>query len=273
MNKMRYSFLLIICVWLFLHLLFRPTYPKKRFVIAHRGASFFAPENTLSSVLKAIKLNAKYIEIDIQRTKDNALILMHDKSVDRTTNGTGFVYELVWETIQSLEIESSDFSLLKGETIPKLDYVLGNTRDRQIVLVIEVKKPDMYPGIENQLLTSLQKINAIDEVVIISFNHAWLEELGNLEPKISTGKLSFWAGPIQKSSNTKLIDVHWTNIIFDPSLIYRSNQLGYQTVVWTVNNEYLMRLMLWLGADGITTDRLDIWNRVISEYDKYEHIK
>src|SRR2546423_13072452 len=90
-------------------------------VIAHRGANKFAPENTLAAFRKAIELGCDYVELDVRRTRDGALILMHDRTVDRTTNGTGQVSELTLSQIRSLDAGSKAGAQWKGERVPTFE--------------------------------------------------------------------------------------------------------------------------------------------------------
>src|SRR3984893_1913418 len=97
--------------------------------IGHRGAAAYAPENTLVSVRRAIEIGVDFVEIDVQSTSDGVVVLMHDKRIDRTTNGTGYVKELSWRELAAFRDAKS------GPAIPRLEDVLEEARDRTQLMI------------------------------------------------------------------------------------------------------------------------------------------
>jgi glycerophosphoryl diester phosphodiesterase len=223
--------------------------------IAHRGGASLAPENTISAIRKASTLNCSLIELDIQRTADNVLILMHDDTVNRTTNGSGKVSTLTWEQIHALDAGSYFSSEFIGEPVPKLEDALDLLKSLALIPVLEVKNPKLYPGIEHQLIDSLRRKDTVDRVVIISFDHSWLDTFSLLAPEITTGSLWWWPVPrAQQPSSTKVISTFWMSVLIDPSLVWRLHKQGYEVWVWTVDNIRLIRLLFSLGVDRVTTN-------------------
>ena len=135
---------------------------KNQLVIAHRGASGLAPENTMLAFRTAYNVGAHMIELDVQQTADGKLVCIHDYDVDRTTNGSGAIVELSFREIQELDAG-------KGEKIPSLDEVLDYVRGR-MKINIELKVLD----IEKEILSMVQKRNMISDVIVSSVSYTHL---------------------------------------------------------------------------------------------------
>jgi glycerophosphoryl diester phosphodiesterase len=231
-------------------------------MISHRGARALAPENTLAGVSEAIDRGALFIEVDVQRTADGVLVVIHDNTVDRTTEGTGEVGELTYDEMGSLDAGSHFSTEFAGAPIPTLDAILELVAEKQVTLVLEAKNPGLYPGIEQQIAEALQRFEVQDRVIVISFDHDWLKRFHGAAPQVRLGKLWVWMGRSEPLPMTQLVDVYWLSVIVDPTLVKRAHAQGYEVVVWTVNDPWAMKLLLWLGVDGITTDRPDLWPKV-----------
>ena len=115
--------------------------------IAHRGASGYAPENTLAAFDKAVEMQADYIEIDVQLSKDDLPVVIHDDTLDRTTNGTGNISAYTLQELKSLDAGSWFDKKYAGEKIPSLNEVLEMYGEK-INILIELKSPELYPGVE-----------------------------------------------------------------------------------------------------------------------------
>ncbi|MFL7793358.1 MAG: glycerophosphodiester phosphodiesterase [Anaerolineae bacterium] len=251
-------------IWLILHLILRSKPTREPYSVSHRGAGGLAPENTLAAVSEAITRGASFIEVDVQRSVDGTLVVIHDDTVDRTTDGTGKVGLLTFDEISSLDAGSYFSAEFSREPIPTLDAILELVVERQATLVLEAKTPKLYPGIERQIAEALQRADAYDQIIVISFDHEWLEHFHQLVPQVPLGKLSMWMGRSKPLPMTMLVDVYWLSVIADPTLISRAHAQGYQVVVWTVNATWAMKLLLWLGVDGVTTDRPDLWSQIVA---------
>ena len=164
----------LIIIWFLLHLILRSAPLDKPILIGHRGLASSAPENTIEGVKYAIENGIPYVEIDIQRSADGVLLLLHDTTVNRTTNGKGKIGQLNWEYIKSLDAGIQHSRNFKNVRIPDFDSVLSYVSQTEGNLVIEAKNPALYPGIENQILKDLHKYGMHDRVILISFNHNWL---------------------------------------------------------------------------------------------------
>lgn len=242
--------------WAGLHLLFRDKRGAgKPAIIAHRGAAGLAPENSLAAIRLGLSHHAPYIEIDVQRSADGVLVVIHDETVDRTSNGRGPVRELSWAELRHLDAGSYFDPRFAGEAIPTLSDVLLLLQDKPATLVIEIKDPHFYPDISQQILALLAEYRAQERVVVISFDPAELETFHRLASGIPIGLAVTKPWPIPHIAPGQTVGVFWPGVLLDPTFVYRMHRRGYAVWVWTVNSPALMRLLAWLGVDGLTTDR------------------
>ena len=172
-------------------------YEKKIVNIAHRGASGYAPEHTIPGYQLGEQMKGDYIEIDLQMTKDGRLIAMHDEKVDRTTNGTGLVKDLTLAEIKKLDAGTwfnEKYPQLakkkyEGLTVPTLEEVFMKF-GRQANYYIETKSPDVYPGMEEELLQVLKENKMVDSkgrtknVLIQSFSQESLLKVHDMNPNL-----------------------------------------------------------------------------------------
>lgn len=231
-------------------------------LIAHRGAALLAPENTIPAFDAAVALQADFLELDIQMSRDGALVVLHDSTVDRTTNGTGAVKDLTLDQLQALDAGQKFHPAFHGTKLPTLDEVLtrygGATG-----LLLELKVPSRYPGIEQQLAALLQqhRLDRTDSKVIVqSFDIRSLQQFHHYAPDVSIGVLIKRSELLQESQllryaayadyiNPKLQFV-------TPSLVERVHELGMKVAPWTAHTAQDIQLLTELGVDAVITDTL-----------------
>ena len=215
--------------------------------IAHRGAAGHAPENTLGAVETGIRLGADYVEIDVQRTRDGRLVVIHDSDVARTTNGRGKVGEMTFEELRRLDAGS-------GEMIPALEEVLEVARDRT-GLMIEIK----VPGIAAQLYHTVDGHFPADKVIYASFHHAELLEVRDLAAAVDT--LALIDGvPVLGARFALDARATHAGIALDsltPAFVKALQESGLQVFVYTVNKPEDIRWLESLPVDGIISDHPD----------------
>jgi len=215
--------------------------------IGHRGAKFYEPENTLRSFRKALELGVDAVELDVRRTRDGELVVIHDAEVDRTTNGKGLVSELTLEEIKSLDAG-------KGEKIPTLEEVL-NFLDKRVKILMELKEA----GIEDAVLKLVREKGLENNVVIISFLENALRRIRELDKNVETGLIYVrHENPVKTALElgANYVMPHYRFV--HSALIKRVHENGLKVIVWTVNNEEEAREYAEKGVDGITSDRPDI---------------
>lgn len=249
----------IFLIWIALHLILHRPAPQPPTITGHRGAAGLAPENTMASVSAALDQGVRTIEVDIHRSQDDVLVVIHDLRVSRTTNGFGAVQDLTWDDLSQLDAGSHFSPEFAGEGIPRLEDVLERIKSEEAILYLEVKSPHRYPGIEEQILDTLQQHHMTEQVVVLSFDHDWLARFHALAPDIPVSSLGVWVGSPPLSGAESMVGVQWRSVVLDPTLIWRMHRQGIKVSVWTVNRRWQMRLLAWLGVDNITTNRPDRW--------------
>jgi glycerophosphoryl diester phosphodiesterase len=225
------------------------------YAVSHRGAAGLAPENTLSAVKAGVSAGAPFIEIDIRLTSDGVPVLMHDGTLDRTTNGTGRVEERDWEYVRNLDAGVHYPDKFKGETVPHLGAVLEYMKGTSSTLVIEVKDPGGNPGMAGTLAEYLRRYGMEKRVVVISFDAVWVEGFGKLMPGVALGALYVYPFGVPTSDRVKYVSVFWPAYVLDPSLAWRLRRAGYTVWAWNIDNPYVARFLVWKGVDGIVLDR------------------
>ena len=242
--------------------------PNQVSVIAHRGANKKAPENTLSAISKAIALGVDMVEIDIHLTKDNQLIVLHDETLERTTNGTGNVSDYTLAELKRLDAGSWFSKEFIGEELPTLNEAL-ELIDGRTTCLIEIKwgnkKP--YIGIEKKVVESILINNALEWVIVQSFEDSYLKGIHESNPKIKLGKLLLgsWQLPIpfhydyrfHWGSYSPPPYLEWVNFYYKrstKSVIKQLQKKGVKVAVFTPNSKSDLTKQINMGVDGIITN-------------------
>ncbi len=157
-------------------------------VIAHRGASGNAPENTMAAFKKAVALGANFIETDLQLSRDARFVAIHDATVNRTTNGQGTVHDMTLTELRRLDAGSWFGSEFAGERIPTLEEILAFSRKNDVVFYLEIKPGGSWGG-DHALIGALRESGEIPRAVVISFDAAIVLSLRKIEPTLMTGLL------------------------------------------------------------------------------------
>src|SRR6516165_3787782 len=152
-------------------------------VIAHRGASGHAPENTMAAFRKAVAQRAAFIETDLQLSRDAHFVAVHDDTVNRTTNGRGSVHELTLAELRELDAGSWFGSEFSGERIPTIEEILQFSKKNDVVFYLEIKAGGSWGG-EHVLIGALRESGEIARTIVISFDAAILAAVRKLEPTL-----------------------------------------------------------------------------------------
>ncbi|WP_456272015.1 glycerophosphodiester phosphodiesterase [Bacillus sp. AK031] len=259
------SFLLSFSVFCFLNGItesFAADKEDNTLIVAHRGASSLAPENTLSAFDKAVSLKADYIELDVQMTKDGEIIVMHDVTVDRTTNGSGRVKNLTYEQIADLDAGSWFSPKFQGERVPALQTVLDRYEGK-IGILIELKKPSIYPEIEEELAKLLaERITPggpAPKIIVQSFNKQSIIEFHELNPSIPTGIIVGTSTDYASEEDLFAVDGFASFINPNASLVTESfmkqaKEKNLNVFSWTVADSKTANHLKRLNVNGIVTD-------------------
>ncbi len=253
------------------------TMAQKLSVTAHRGASGYAPENTLSAVRKALEIGVDRIEVDVQQTSDGVVICLHDKTLDRTTDSKGKVKRKTWAELQQVKAFGKFQTEFPNEPVPSLEQVF-ELMDGTTEFVIEIKAGrSTYPGIEDNVVALIRKYKAEKWALVHSFNDRVLEYISDHHPEIRLQKL-FVSKP------------NWLPLMLDFSLHYgalrdyqyveafgvslsgttkhvveKAHRMGKMVHVWTVNEEQDMSAMIALGVDGLISNYPDKVKLVVDQ--------
>lgn len=206
----------------------------------HRGASGSAPENTLEAFQLAIEQKADGVELDVQRSKDGVLVVIHDESLERVSDGMGYVKDY---TLQ--ELKSFNFNKMHPEfgpvRIPTLEEVYALLKNTDLTINTELKNSIfLYEGMETQVLTLAKKMNMEDQIVYSSFNHYSLIELKRLATYVKAGILfseGFALVP-EYARKIGMSSVHpAASYLKYPGFIERCHELGLEINVWNVRDK------------------------------------
>ena len=224
-------------------------------IIAHRGASGHAPENTEAAFKRALELNADGVEFDVQLTKDNKVVVIHDERVDRLTNAKGFVHQFTLKEIKKLDFGQHFSEKFKGQRILTLEETLQLVNDFKLIN-IELKNWMGYPGLEEKTLELVDQYNLKDKVIISSFNHYSLRKIKQIAPETRTAMLYFarlyrpWIDAIKIGAEA----LHPYYLTLDREIVENSHLANIKINAFTVNKKEEIKKMIDLNIDGIITD-------------------
>lgn len=234
----------------------------KPIIIAHRGASAYAPENTMPSFRKALALGAEGIELDVQMTKDGYLVVIHDESIDRTSNGAGRVVDMTFEELRQFDYGKWFAPEFTGEPIPLLQEVLTLLRDWDGVLNIEIKNNEIpYPGIEEKLIKMIRQNDFSERVIFSSFNHEGIRRVHEMAPKARTGLLysfSLSKVPYQQAPGYGTNGVHPYYMSVNDKMVRFCHDNGLAVNPYTVDKPAAIKRLIHLGVDGIITNQPNV---------------
>lgn len=229
----------------------------KTLVYAHRGASKLAPENTMPAFELARQAGAEGIETDVQLTKDQVPVLIHDENLRRTTNGTGFVQDYTYAELRLLDAGSWFSPEFSDTSIVSLDEFLRWFRDQPMFLNVELKTNVIeYKNIERIVYDSLKRYHVLERTVISSFNSDSIERMKKINPSVETAfltstkmrRLPHYAKSLQADA------LHVKHRLLDKRLVKQAAKEKLALRIYTVNRPALMKKCYKLGVNGIFTD-------------------
>jgi glycerophosphoryl diester phosphodiesterase len=235
--------------------------------VAHRGASAYAPENTISAFRKAIEIGVDCIELDVHICRSGEVIVMHDDTLDRTTNLSGKISEMTLEEIRRADAGAWFDEEFRDEPVPTLEEALEFIGD-EAVTVVEVKDEWIAP----QVVEIIERMKAREKVVVISFHPRVLKEIRDMGVPIPTGLLV--GGKPQEdeiSRAMRLLEIasgigvgmiSLDHHLVRPNLAYEVRRRGFGLWAWTVDEVDRMRKLIEIGVVGITSNRPDLLNQI-----------
>ncbi|KUJ68815.1 glycerophosphodiester phosphodiesterase [Streptomyces albus subsp. albus] len=260
-------------------------HPHRPVTVAHRGASGYAPENTLAAVDAADELGITWVENDVQRTRDGQLIVMHDTTLNRTTDveqvfpdrAPWKISDFTLDEIERLDAGSWFGPEFAGERVPTLDAYLERVSDNHQKLLLELKAPELYAGIEAQTLRELRADGWLDHqhikhrLIVQSFNADALRTVHGLRPDIKTGFLgtpaladlpAYAEFSDQINPSYKTID---TGYVAAVHALDGAHGDPLEVFTWTVNDGPTAVGVARLGVDGIITNKPDVVRQALED--------
>ena len=238
---------------------------NRPWIIGHRGVPYEAPENTLSGFELAISQGADLIELDLHMSADWQLFVIHDDTVDRTTDGTGRVGDLAADELRVLDAGSWMSPKYCGEKIPTLSEVLELIASRAGIVVELKHGSDQYPGIERKLVRAIETANSLADVIVISRARAAIATINTHKPEIMT--LDFGHHPLNSPEwrNCQPLARHGVRFLasqlseLDADHIARMHNLGYRVLSSVIKDKLtpqVLEKVLISDVDGIFTDHV-----------------
>lgn len=232
---------------------------------AHRGASGYAPENTLEAFELAIHQNADGIELDIQLTKDGELVVAHDEKIDRVTGKTGWIKDYTLKELKQFRFNRTHPEFTNA-CIPTLKEVYELMQPTNLTVNVELKTSIcFYPGIEEKALKLAKDMQMEERIIYSSFNHYTLKTLKELDSSVRTGLLyeDGWINVPAYGNNIGVNALHpATYLLQYPDFLKDCKKYNLPLHVWTVNTKEHMEKLMKLGVDAIITDFPDIARKI-----------
>lgn len=236
-------------------------------VWAHRGASAYAPENTMAAFKLAVEMGADGIELDVHESKNGKLMVIHDETVERTSNGSGRVVDMTCQELKNLDF-SNGFEQYRGTRIPTLKEVYGYIRNTNLTVNVEIKcDVVIYWGIWEKVLEMEREMGMQGRVHYSSFNHYVLRELQTIDENVSTGLLYMqplldpWA--YANYCNAQAIHPYYRNVTECPGLLEGCRRANIAINAWTVNDPDSIKELADQDINAVITNMPDLARKII----------
>ena len=226
--------------------------------VAHRGASSFAPENTLAAFQKGIDLGADFLECDVHMSKDGELIIIHDETVNRTTNGSGLVRDFTLEELKQLDAGTRFHQDFAGESLITLNELLEQFYGK-VGILIELKNPSFNIGIEEKVVELLEQYADLQSIVVQSFDVNSMKRIHELNSDVQIAVLMKTSIlPISSKYLDELTSfatfINFNIATVNKRVVEQIHQRGGKVLVWSKKDQRLIQKAIRYGVDGIITD-------------------
>ena len=238
-------------------------------VIAHRGASVYAPENTIAAFRLAAELGADAVELDAKLTADGQIIVHHDRTLDRTTNGTGLIQARTLAELRHLDAGSHFNSSYSGERIPTLNEVFRAVADRLLINIELSNYASPFDRLPEAVVKLIREFSLEKRVLLSSFNPVGLMKARKLAPEIQLGLLVVDKEPRWLRAFFNMIApheaIHPSIALVSEEMIEDQHRQGCWVNVWTVNELEDIKRLVHLSVEGVITDVPDLAREVVRE--------
>jgi glycerophosphoryl diester phosphodiesterase len=227
-------------------------------ITAHRGYSYVYPENATPAMRGAVEIGADSVEFDTRVTSDGYIVLMHDSSVDRTSDGTGSVSSMTLEELQQFDAGSWKGPQFAGTRIPTVTQALNEIYSSTTTIAMWERKTGDATGV----VEVIQDMGLVDRIMVISFSSSFLADVNAIDSRIQLG----WLGSstisesvINTATSIGASFLSWSSgRITSSAVVDRVHDAGLELYAWTVNSPATMQILAGYGIDGIVTDRPDL---------------
>lgn len=240
-------------------------------IYGHRGASQYAPENSMEAFQMAYEMGADGIELDVQMTRDGYLVVTHDEEISRVSDGSGYVKDFSLEEIRRFQFNKTHTEY-KDVRIPVLEEVLEWAAQKKtrsggdFKIIIELKNSVFsYKGLEEAVLQVVKGKELLGKVLFSSFSHRSMLKLQKLEPE---AKIAFLycddildVANYAEKYNVNILHPAWY-LLNDKEMLENIHEKGIEVNIWTVNSGQEIRRFCNLGIDGIITNRPDLGSEI-----------
>jgi glycerophosphoryl diester phosphodiesterase len=241
--------------------------PGRTLVVAHRGATADAPENTLAAFRLAAEQGADAIEFDVRATSDGHLVIIHDPSLDRTTDRAGQIGALTLEEVRRADAGGRRGQPFVGERVPTLAEVL-TVAHGQMLVDIELK----VAGVEAQVIAELARAGMIDDALVTSFLEDVLVRVQAADPRPTVGLLQQWLDLERVAALG--VEVYLPHVrALSPDVVQFCRGRGVGIIPWTARSEDDARAALALGVDGLIADDPLMVQRLIERHENHVHLR
>ncbi|NOU94816.1 glycerophosphodiester phosphodiesterase [Paenibacillus sp. LMG 31456] len=229
--------------------------------LAHRGYPKKYPENTIPSFQAAIDLSISHLELDVQLTQDGVPVVIHDPTVNRTTNGQGRVIDFTFDELRKLDAGG-------GSPIPTLEEVLKLAKGQALVDIELKQSGNLYPGLEEKVLEVIRSCDVLDQVFVTSFDHYSIIRMRELSDEIELGLVIYGATPsvFPLAEQIRACYVSVKYIYLTDDFVRRCEEQGIQLIAWTIDNEEEMReLRSRYPNVWVCTNQLELWKQCVEQ--------
>lgn len=230
--------------------------------IAHRGSPFSAPENTLAAIDAAIDEGANYVELDVRRTRDGVLVLLHDRDLRRVANDPRAIWHVDYDELVNMDVGRWFSSNFAGEQVPTLAQAIEHIGGRA-GLYLEIKQQPGAPDLVDDVIAELEQLEMIDQTILAALELSTLQRARQLAPDLRLSLLVH--SSIGSLANLPVDILAMRDALATPANVRLWRSHGYDVHLWTVNEERDMARLLDIGVDGIITDYPERLTRVMEE--------
>ena len=237
-------------------------------ILSHRGASGYSPENTLAAIDMALfSMPCEGIEIDVHFTKDNKLVVIHDDTIDRTTDGKGAVKDYTYEELLKFNAFGKFKDKYPTEKIPTLDQVLDLVKKSGKMINIEIKNGSaVYPGIEEKVIEKVYEYSLEKDTLLSSFDHAAMMKSKEIDTNIRTGLLcrKRVENPLEYGRKHNADAYNYRYLCLTKKYVDELHSYGYEVNCYTPNAKFEINYMIRCGVDTIITNYPDRANVLVN---------